>query len=88
MPTYEYAMFPPMAYIIDLFRRKHVFGKKGLRLGSWGWVGGAKKEYDAAIATLRWDNIEPVEWAGAPAPADLALLEQRGRELALAVQAI
>jgi flavorubredoxin len=85
MPTYEYAMFPPMAYMLDLFRRKHVFGKKGLRLGSWGWVGGAKKEYDAAIATLRWDNLEPVEWAGAPVPADLALLEQRGRELALSI---
>ena len=28
MPTYEYKMFPPMANIIDLFSRKHVWNKK------------------------------------------------------------
>jgi flavorubredoxin len=33
MPTYEYAMFPPMAYILDIFRRKHVFGKKAFIKG-------------------------------------------------------
>jgi flavorubredoxin len=87
MPTYEYAMFPPMAYVLDIFRRKHIFGKKVLRIGSWGWVGGAKKEYEAAIANLRWESLESVEWAGYPGPEDLSLLEERGRELARAVKA-
>jgi flavorubredoxin len=82
MPTYEYAMFPPMAYVLDIFRRKHVFGKKALRIGSWGWVGGAKKEYDAAVESLKWDSIESYEWAGAPTAEDLAALEAKGRELA------
>jgi flavorubredoxin len=82
MPSYEYAMFPPMAYVLDIFRRKHIFGKKVLRIGSWGWVGGAKKEYEAAIANLKWDSLEAVEWAGYPGAEDLALLEKRGRELA------
>ncbi|MDR0710566.1 MAG: FprA family A-type flavoprotein [Spirochaetaceae bacterium] len=86
MPTYEYAMFPPMAYVLDIFRRKHIFGKKVLRIGSWGWAGGAKKDYEAAITSLKWDSLEPVEWAGYPGPEDLALLEERGRELALAVK--
>jgi flavorubredoxin len=86
MPTYEYAMFPPMAYALDIFRRKHIFGKKALRIGSWGWVGGAKKDYEAAIAGLRWDSLESVEWAGYPGPEDLSLLEERGRELARAVK--
>jgi flavorubredoxin len=86
MPTYEYAMFPPMAYVLDIFRRKHLFGKKVLRIGSWGWVGGAKKEYEASIANLRWESLESVEWAGYPGPEDLALLEERGRELARAVK--
>ena len=54
MPTYEYAMFPPMAYVLDIFRRKHIFGKTVLRIGSWGWIGGAKKEYEAAIEALKW----------------------------------
>jgi flavorubredoxin len=86
MPTYEYAMFPPMAYVLDIFRRKHVFGKKVLRIGSWGWVGGAKKEYDAAIEALRCENMESIEWAGYPNPEEFVKLEEAGRELARKVR--
>ena len=86
MPTYEYAMFPPMAYAIDIMKRKHVHGKTVLRIGSWGWVGGAKKEYEAAIADLQWTSIESKEWAGAPSAADLAELEAKGRELARTIK--
>jgi flavorubredoxin len=75
-----------MAYVLDIFRRKHINGKTVLRIGSWGWVGGAKKEYDAAIEGLKWNSLEPVEWAGAPSPEELALLEERGRELARTVK--
>jgi flavorubredoxin len=82
MPTYEYAIFPPMAYVLDVFRRKHIFGKKALRIGSWGWVGGAKKEYDAVLANLKWDSLESFEWAGYPTEENLQVLEERGRELA------
>jgi flavorubredoxin len=87
MPTYEYAVFPPMAYVLDIFRRKHLHHKTVLRIGSWGWVGGAKKEYDAIISNFKWSNLEPAEWAGAPTAGELALLEERGRELARAVKA-
>jgi flavorubredoxin len=87
MPTYEYAMFPPMAYVLDIFRRKHIQGKTVLRIGSWGWVGGAKKEYDAAMAGFKWNNLESIEWAGAPTDEELAALEEGGRKLADAVKA-
>jgi len=86
MPTYEYAMFPPMAYVLDIFRRKHIFGKKALRIGSWGWVGGAKKEYEAALTNLKWESLESVEWAGFPSEQDFAILEERGAELARIVK--
>jgi len=86
MPTYEYAIFPPMAYVLDIFRRKHIFGKKALRIGSWGWVGGAKKEYDSVLTQLKWDNLESVEWAGYPGEDDFKLLEERGAELARIVK--
>jgi len=86
MPTYEYKMFPPMAYILDLFQRKHFTGKKALRLGSWGWVGGAKKEYEEKIEGLKWESLEAVEWQGQPSPEDLAILRQRGTELARQVK--
>jgi flavorubredoxin len=86
MPTYEYAMFPPMAYVLDIFRRKHITGKTALRIGSWGWVGGAKKEYEAAVEKLSWTSLESVEWPGYPDGETLALLEARGRELARRVR--
>jgi flavorubredoxin len=86
MPTYEYAMFPPVAYIIDLFRRKHIFNKTVLRIGSFGWVGGAKREYEAAIEPLKWTSLESREWAGFPGAKDLAALEESGRCLARAVK--
>ncbi|HET7839644.1 MAG TPA: FprA family A-type flavoprotein, partial [Rectinemataceae bacterium] len=71
MPTYEYKMFPPMAYVLDLFDRKHVWGRTALRIGSWGWVGGARKEYEEAIAPLKWNSLESVEWPGVPDEAAL-----------------
>jgi flavorubredoxin len=86
MPTYEYAMFPPMAYVLDIFRRKHIYGKTVLRIGSWGWVGGAKKEYEAAIEGLKWTSRDSLEWTGAPNGEDLAALEEAGRNLAKAVK--
>ncbi|MDR0624420.1 MAG: FprA family A-type flavoprotein [Treponema sp.] len=82
MPTYEYAMFPPMSYVLDIFRRKHIYGKKVLRIGSWGWVGGAKKDYEAAIENLKWTSIESCEWPGSPTAEDLQALEEKGAELA------
>jgi flavorubredoxin len=75
-----------MAYAIDIMKRKHVHGKTVLRIGAWGWVGGAKKEYEAAIEGLKWTSLESKEWAGAPGEADLAELEARGRELARALK--
>lgn len=87
MPTYEYKMFPPMAYVLDMFERKHVWNRKALRIGSFGWVGGARKEYDEQVAPLKWTHVEPLEWAGAPDTATLAALRERGRELARAVKA-
>ena len=82
MPTYEYAIFPPMAYVLDIFRRKHITGKETLRIGSWGWVGGAKKEYDAAMGILKWDCVDACEWAGYPTDAEFKKLEEQGQALA------
>jgi len=87
MPTYEYKMFPPMAYILDIFERKHIYKRKSLRIGSYGWVGGAKKEFEAKLESLKWSCIEAVEWPGAPDEATGELLKEKGRELARWVKA-
>jgi hypothetical protein len=49
-------------------------------------VGGAKKDYEAAITSLKWDSIESYEWPGAPAAEDLKALEAKGAELARLVR--
>lgn len=82
MPTYEYKMFPPMAHILDLFGRKHFIKKHVLRIGSWGWVGGAKKEYAQAIEKLNWNCLPSYEWQGVPSESDLQALEKLAEELA------
>jgi flavorubredoxin len=86
MPTYEYAVFPPMAYALDILRRKHIANKTVLRIGSWGWVGGAKKEYDAILAGFKWNSLESLEWTGYPTEAEFMGLEERGRGLARTVK--
>jgi flavorubredoxin len=87
MPTYEYKMFPPMAYALDIFARKHVKGRSALRVGSWGWVGGAEKEYAEAISSMQWNSLPSLEWAGVPDEAELEALRESGRELARRVKA-
>jgi len=87
MPTYEYKMFPPMAYALDILARKHVFGRTALRIGSWGWVGGAEKEYAEAAAGLKWKSLPSVEWAGSADETTEATLREAGRELARRVKA-
>ncbi|MCR5290465.1 MAG: FprA family A-type flavoprotein [Treponema sp.] len=79
-PTYEYKLFPPMAQVLDLFARKHLTGKKAFRIGSWGWIGGAKKEYEEKTAALKWDQMEQFEWQGTPSDDDLITLMKKGEE--------
>jgi anaerobic nitric oxide reductase flavorubredoxin len=86
MPTYEYKMFPPMAYVLDIFERKHVNNRLAFRFGSFGWVGGAKKEFDATVEKLHWELLEAVEWPGLPNADTLSLMRERGAELARRVK--
>jgi len=88
MPTYEYKMFPPMAHVLSLFERKHIWNRQSLRIGSYGWVGGAKKEYEEMSAPLKWTPVESLEWAGGPGEDTLSELYERGRELARRVKAL
>ena len=80
-------MFPPMAYVLDLFERKHLTDKTVLRIGNWGWVGGAKKEYEQKTANLKWTQLEQYEWQGRALDADFRLLDEKGAELARIIKA-
>ncbi len=86
MPTYEYRMFPPMAWVIDMFARKKVIKKKVLRFGSFGWSGGAQKELQQLTSRLQWDFMEPLEWQGAPDDKVLAAAEKAASDLAASLK--
>jgi len=82
MPTYEYKMFPPIASAISMFNLKHVHNKKVFRFGSFGWSGGAQKEFDAITDGMNWDCIEPLEWKGKALDDVHEQAFERGAELA------
>jgi len=85
-PTYETELFPPMAHLLDSVVRKRMRGKKAFRFGSYGWSGGAQREFDALVEKLKWDQVEPREFRGAPTSEDLAELEDRGASFARLVR--
>lgn len=88
MPTYEYRMFPPMGFILDIFDRSHVYHKKVFRFGSYGWSGGAQKQFADLTAGLKWECLEPVEWQGAPGQDEHNRAFQQAAELARQVSAL
>ncbi|HEY74788.1 MAG TPA: FprA family A-type flavoprotein, partial [Thermoflexia bacterium] len=44
-PTYEGGLFPPMVHVLDIATRKRIFNRKVAYFGSYGWGGGAKREF-------------------------------------------
>lgn len=70
MPTYEYKMFPPMAHAIDELLLKKVKNKKVFRFGSYGWVGGAQRDFDTKTEKSGWDVTGCYEWQGAATEED------------------
>lgn len=87
MPTYEYRMFPPMYHVLDILERSHVNNRKVMRFGSFGWSGGAQKQFDPFTAALTWDCLGVVEYQGAPSAEDTSKAIQVVKELARSVEA-
>ena len=83
MPTYEYKMFPPMAATLEELGRKKVANRKAFRFGSYGWSGGAQKELDEIMErwNMKWDFLEPVEFAGCPLEEDYQKIGEKVLEL-------
>jgi anaerobic nitric oxide reductase flavorubredoxin len=81
-PTYETRLFPPMAHVLDEAVRKSMTNKRAFRFGSFGWSGGAQKEFDAIAEALKWTQSEPLEFRGAPTADDLRKAEELGAAFA------
>lgn len=76
MPTYEYKVFPPMAHVMEELLVKRVTNKKVFRYGSYGWVGGAQKDFEAKTGKSGWDLVGHYEWQGAPTGKDLESIRE------------
>lgn len=88
MPTYEYSVFPPMAYVLDLMKLKRFKHKKVMRFGSFGWVGGAQKGFEERIKNLNWDVDSIVEFHGGPTNEDLKKAEEKAAVFARQIKEI
>ena len=87
-PTYEYGMFPPMKYFMDLLKKKFVKYKKVLFFGSYGWSGGAQKEFDELSKNMKWDILDPIMFRGHPTKEQLEKAENLAAELARQIKKI
>jgi flavorubredoxin len=86
MPTYEYKMFPPMYHVLDILERSHVNGRKTMRFGSFGWSGGAQKQFTEFVESMKLDVIGCVEYQGAPSEEDKQKAFDMAKALAQAVR--
>ena len=81
-PTYEGALFPPMAQVLDMARQKRIRDKKVARFGSYGWSGGAQRHFERLIEPLKWELEDSFEFVGSPTEEDLKHGEEFGAQFA------
>jgi len=85
-PTYEVELFPPVAHVLDMARRKRILNKKAAWFGSYGWSGGALRELQQLIEPLKWNLLETMEFRGGPTPEDFDAAKQFGARFAQALK--
>ncbi len=86
MPTYEYKMFPPMYHVLDILERSHLNNRKVMRFGSFGWSGGAQKQFEPFVESLKWDCVGVIEYQGAPKESDQKQAIEVAKNLALSIK--
>jgi anaerobic nitric oxide reductase flavorubredoxin len=81
-PTYEGSLFPPVAQVLDMTAQKRIRNKKVARFGSYGWSGGAQRDFERIIEPLKWELVDSFEFIGAPREEDLRHGEEFGAHFA------
>ena len=77
-PTYEGKLFPPMAHVLDMAGRKRILNRRAAYFGSYGWSGGARKEFERTAESLKWEVVDHLEFQGGPTQDDMAAAEAFG----------
>jgi anaerobic nitric oxide reductase flavorubredoxin len=72
-PTYEGGLFPTMADVLHGAGHKRITGLTAGYFGSYGWSGGAERDFNKLAETLKWQVSENLAFQGSPT---LELLRQ------------
>jgi len=86
-PTYEGSLFPPVAQVLSMAETKRIRNKMATHFGSYGWSGGAQREFEAFVDRLKWEMTEPFEFNGGATDADLRQGEAFGAAFARKIKA-
>lgn len=81
-PTYEGSLFPPVAQVLNMAGTKRIRNKVATHFGSYGWSGGAQREFDNLMERLKWETTDPLEFRGGATDDDLRRGEAYGAEFA------
>ncbi len=85
-PTYEGALFPPVAQVIDMAGLKRVINKKAAIFGSYGWSKGGMAAFQKLAEPLKWQVTDMLEFRGTPTAELLKQGEEFGERFAAAVK--
>jgi flavorubredoxin len=85
-PTYEGALFPPVAQTIEMAALKRIVHKKAAIFGSYGWSKGGMAAFQRLAEPLKWDVTEVLEFRGSPDSDLLKKGEELGERFAAAVK--
>jgi anaerobic nitric oxide reductase flavorubredoxin len=85
-PTYEVALFPPVAHALNIAVHKGVRNKKAALFGSYGWSGGAQREIREIVESAKWEILDSFEFIGAPNAEELRTGEAFGARFAKGIQ--
>ncbi|MDY0018969.1 MAG: FprA family A-type flavoprotein [Anaerolineae bacterium] len=63
-PTYEGGLFPTMVNALHAVEHKRIFNRKAAYFGSYGWSGGAERDFKKLAEELRWECQESFAFRG------------------------
>jgi anaerobic nitric oxide reductase flavorubredoxin len=85
-PTYETALFPPVAEAVRMAMTKKIHNKQAAFFGSYGWSKGAEREF-ASIVEGKWNITDTLIFPGGPSEELLVKAVELGASFARMIKA-
>jgi anaerobic nitric oxide reductase flavorubredoxin len=85
-PTYEGGLFPLVAQVLEMAGHKRIRNKLAARFGSYGWSGGAERDFKRLAESLKWATVDSFEFVGRPTDQELRQGEAFGARFARLVR--